>query len=345
MLCFRSERAGGREQDSGFHRGDRRGNGGAPAPARDILAGFREANPQLCKRVCGWKIAHVGEIEGWKALETQQYAQAAAAFQQAAAAQPASPFPCFGEAWARIGAASLNRRGMFCKRAVSRLTPETQPFLEELVFLIRDQAYSYETQAAGAAVDYIALADTFAAVGLRNPEVGHGQEVFRQKARDIKPQEYDELRAGRVSVPLWAKNVQKAIAMRGRGPLCVGPKSLSPESQAAKLPNCSSSRLSRPRQFSADTCGRSQGNGPMLSISTVRRSVWDRFCAGILVSWLSASQWNRRSSALLDLFEDGLVKDPATLQCIGGLAEYLDKIDPRPGARGSIAYELRRSRS
>ena len=93
--------------------------------------------------ICGWKITDTREEEAWQALENAQYVDAANLFHLTAEADITRPFPCFGEASARIGTKEFDLARAALTAGFDRLDDETRPFFEQYAFLLKDQINSY----------------------------------------------------------------------------------------------------------------------------------------------------------------------------------------------------------
>jgi len=306
---------------------------------------FRQENPALCKQVCGFKIKDDSELAAWKALDAGKYDRAVKMFQEAAQRQPGWPFPLFGEAWAHIGTSEFDLARRALRNGRATLTPEYRSFLEVFAYTLEDQIHSYELVRTAPSEDYMALSDSFKGKWVLSEEDRDlMSKLCKKSVRAWTPQ--DRQVATRIvqAFPL-RQDIEKAVNMRGRGPLLpIGTNGCSFDTLV---------RLPVPSFLEQQCIARVSVLAGHLSLSRndVRKAIslhatpvhlGQMFRHGTLISHLvGIAMEDVGLRPLLDLFEDGRIQDSETLAAVSDMSDQFLRNEIGPELARTISYELR----
>jgi len=293
------------------------------------------------KMVCAWKIMDPREERAWDELENGNNAVAAALFRAVAEAQPRRSFPLIGESLARIGTKEFARAREALKAAESWMYSDVRTCLEQRMFFIKDQIYSYET---------VALARDFTtfqkSIQKRVPVIDD-RNLVRTPAKSLSPADLSTINSLVSSVTFWPE-VEKATKMRGRArlfPLGQKAMSLSAVQEAGPSPNAAREsrtlcQLLMLKGHAARSGAKRDYQSAMHDYATAVR-LGQNLRHGFLIDHLVGISCEAQGiSGLRQMVEDGLITDQQTLDLFQGYIEYLDKAEPRYQPFEQEAYEF-----
>ena len=294
--------------------------------------------------ICGWKVKDNREVQAWQALDEGQYQKSAELFSAIAEAEKNNPFCCLGAVYAFIGLKDFNKARQALDGARSRLTNELKPFLNQQIYVLKDQIFTYETDASGK--NLLALMD---AIPDKEVPIDKVKTLYKANFREYSQSDFQKIGLMLDSFKYF-QTIETAVqynAVMVKLPL--GQQSMTILNAFQKIPNfLKYQTLSKLLKMRGDYM---KAYSPEFLESAFKQyglsiALGQKFRHGFLIAHLIGIAMEAiGSTGFINAIEDGAVNNPQALASFKKYIDYFYENEPVYEKYEILCYELGHSQT